>query len=291
MRLKADLTLLFVSVLWGSAFVFQRVVGEQGGVFYFNGMRFLLGATILLPFISKQGYISREQWLWMGLAGAILFSASALQQAGIQYTTAGNAGFITSLSVVIVPFVLLVGWRERPRWMALVAVVMAGVGAYLLSTGGSFEVRKGDALELAGALFWSLHFVVLGKFAVRFPSIPFAAGQFLVAGLLNFLVGTFLEQPFFNVAFAGAVAYTAIFSVGIGYTLQVWAQRYTPPSDAAIILSLEAVFAVLSGWLFLSERLSLVQIIGCSFIFGGVLLTQLPSGIPSKIIPWLPKLS
>jgi len=111
MRLKADLTLLFVSMLWGSAFVFQRIVGERGSVYYFNGMRFLLGALILLPFIQKRKTVPQEQWLWMGIAGAILFIASALQQAGIQYTTAGNAGFITSLSVVIVPFVLLVGWR------------------------------------------------------------------------------------------------------------------------------------------------------------------------------------
>lgn len=278
MRLKADLTLLFVSMLWGSAFVFQRIVGQQGGVYYFNGMRFLLGVLILLPFIWKRGIASREQWVWMGIAGAILFIASALQQAGIQYTTAGNAGFITSLSVVIVPFVLLVGWRERPRWLAVVAVVMAGVGAYLLSTGGSLKVQRGDALELAGALFWSLHFVVLGKFAVRFASIPFAAGQFLVAGFLNLAAGIFLEQPLFNGAMIGAVVYTAVFSVGVGYTLQVWGQRITPPTDAALILSLEAVFAVLSAWLFLSETLTLVQIIGCVLILGGVLLTQLRSG-------------
>jgi drug/metabolite transporter (DMT)-like permease len=208
----------------------------------------------------------------------ILFTAAALQQAGIQYTTAGNAGFITSLSVVIVPFVLLVGWRERPRWLALVAVVMAGVGAYLLSTGGNFEVQKGDALELAGALFWSLHFVVLGKFAVRFASIQFATGQFLVAGILNLLAGLLFEQPFLNGAMIGAVVYTALFSVGIGYTLQVWGQRYTPPTDAALILSMEAVFAVLSGWLFLSENLTFIQISGCALIMGGVLLTQLRSG-------------
>ena len=276
MRFKADLALLCVSVLWGSAFVFQRMVGEQGSVYYFNGFRFFLGAFILLPMIWKETVVSREQWLWMGFAGAILFSAAAFQQAGIQYTTAGNAGFITSLSVVIVPFVLLVGWRERPRWLALAAAGLAGIGAYLLSTGGSFEIRQGDVLELLGALFWSLHFVILGKFAVRFPSIQFAAGQFLVAGLLNFLAAPLLEQPQFSEIFVGAVVYTALFSVGLGYTLQVWAQRYTPPADAAIILSLEAVFAVLSGWLFLSERLNMIQLIGCSFILGGVLLIQLP---------------
>lgn len=177
---------------------------------------------------------------------------------------------------MIVPFVLLVGWHERLSWLALVAVVMAGVGAFLLSTGGRFEFQKGDALELVGALFWSLHLVIFGKVAVRFSSIQFAVGQFLVAGLLNFLAGLFLEQLVFNGSLIGAVVYTAFFSVGMGYALQVWAQRYTPPSDAAIILSLEAVFAVLSGWLFLAETLSLTQIIGCSFILGGVLLTQFP---------------
>jgi drug/metabolite transporter (DMT)-like permease len=277
MRLKADLTLLFVSILWGSAFVFQRIVGQQGGVYYFNGLRFLLGALILLPFIWKRLKTSREQWLWMSIAGVILFIASALQQAGMQYTTAGNAGFITSLSVVIVPFVLLVGWQERPRWLAVIAVIMAGVGTYLLSTAGSFKLQKGDALELAGALFWAFHLVLLGKFALRFESILFAAGQFVIAGLFNLFAGFILEKPVINVAFVEAVVYTAVFSVGIGYTLQVWGQRFTPPTDAALILSLEAVFAVLSAWLFLSETLALIQIIGCLLILGGVLLTQLRS--------------
>ena len=278
MRFKADLTLFFISMLWGSSFVFQRIVGQQGGIYFFNGLRFLLGALILLPFLRKQEIVSREQWVWMGLAGTILFVAAALQQAGIQFTTAGNAGFITILSVAIVPFVLLIGWGERPRPLAVVAVIMAGMGAFLLSTGGSFKFQKGDALELAGALFWALHLVILGKFAARFAPIQFAAGQFLVAGILNLAVGLFLEQPQLSKDVVGAVIYTAIFSVGIGYTLQVWAQRYTPPTDAALILSLEAVFAMLTGWLFLSETLTTIQIAGCGLILGGVLLTQSQSG-------------
>lgn len=277
MRLKADLLLLLVSILWGSAFVFQRIAGEQGVVYFFNGVRFLLGGLVLLPFIRNWKFPSRNQWFWMGVAGTILFVAAAFQQVGIQYTTAGNAGFITSLYVVIVPFVLLIGWREHPRWLAIVAVVMAGVGAYLLSTGGSFRVQRGDALELVGAAFWALHVVILGKFALRFDSIQFAMGQFFVAGLLNLVTGLFWEQPMFNGVIAGAVLYTAVFSVGLGYTLQVWAQRYTPPTDAALILSLEAVFAVLTGWLFLSETLTVIQTFGCILIMGGVLLTQVRS--------------
>ena len=118
----------------------------------------------------------------------------------------------------------------------------------------------------------------MGKFALRFASVQFAAGQFVVAGLLNLLAGLFLEQPLFTGALVRAVIYTAVFSVGIGYTLQVWAQRYTPPADAAIILSLEAVFAVFTGWLFLSEILAPIQIVGCALILGGVLLTQLRGG-------------
>lgn len=274
MRFKADLTLLFISIVWGSAFVFQRIVAEQGVVYYFNGARFLLGALILLPFMRKWEPVRRNQWLWMGIAGSVLFIASAFQQIGIQYTTAGNAGFITSLYVVIVPFVLWIGWRERPRWLAILAVFLAGIGAYLLSTGGSFEIQRGDALELVGAVFWAMHVVILGKFVVRFSAIQFSAGQFVIAGVLNIFTGMFVEQLNFSGAVIGAIVYTAVFSVGIGYTLQVWGQRYTPPTDAALILSLEAVFAVLTGWLFLSESLTWVQVLGCMLIMSGVLMTQ-----------------
>jgi drug/metabolite transporter (DMT)-like permease len=228
--------------------------------------------------MRKGEFPSRGQWFWIGVAGTVLFVAAAFQQVGIQYTTAGNAGFITSLYVVIVPFFLLIGWHEPPRWLAVMAILLAGMGAFLLSTGGSFKVQRGDALELAGAVFWALHVVILGKFALRFDSIQFAVGQFVVAGLLNLVVALFWEQPLFNGMVVGAIVYTAVFSVGIGYTLQVWAQRYTPPTDAALILSLEAVFAVLTGWLFLAETLTLIQIFGCILIMGGVLLTQVRGG-------------
>lgn len=161
---------------------------------------------------------------------------------GIVYTTAGNAGFITSLYVVLIPFVLLVGWREKPHWLSVVAVGMAGVGAYLLSTGGRFEIQRGDALELNGALFWALHVVVLGKFASKFEPMSFSVGQLLVCGFLNLFLGLFMEQPIFTWSLVGATVYTVVMSLGLCYTLPVWAQRHTPPSDAALILSLESVF-------------------------------------------------
>lgn len=280
MRLKADLTLLIVALIWGSAFAAQRIIGEMGNVFLFNGLRFLIGALLLWPFLRGKARLGRSGWMWVAAAGFILFIASALQQAGLVFTTAGNAGFITSLYVVLVPIVLFFGWRERPFWTQLVAVFLAIGGGYLLSTGGQFHIQPGDLLEMIGALFWAFHVVMLGKFASRYDALRFSAGQFLVSGALNLGVGVFTET--ISLAhfwpFAGAVLYTAIFSVGVGYTLQVWAQRHTPPTDAAILLSLEAVFAVLFGWLLLGEILSPVQILGCGLIFIAVLLAQIQFG-------------
>lgn len=280
MRLKADLTLLLVALVWGSAFAAQRIIGEMGNVFLFNGLRFLFGALLLWPFLRGKPGLDRSGWKWVFVAGTVLFVASALQQAGLVYTTAGNAGFITSLYVVLVPIVLFFGWKERPFWTQIVAVFLAIGGGYLLSTGGEFHIQPGDLLELAGALFWAFHVVVLGKFASRYDALRFSAGQFLVSGMLNLGVGAFTETiPMAQIwLFVGALLYTAIFSVGVGYTLQVWAQRHTPPTDAAILLSLEAVFAVIFGWLVLGEVLSPIQALGCGLIFVAVLLAQIQIG-------------
>jgi drug/metabolite transporter (DMT)-like permease len=287
MRFKADLTLFLVALLWGSAFVAQRVAGQEGSVYFFNAARFLLGAALLLPFARKRLTFSKPQGLWMLAGGGVLFIASALQQAGIRYTTAGNAGFITSLYVVLVPLLLLVGWRERPHWLVFAGLVLAILGAFLLSTGGKLHLQPGDGLEFAGSFFWALHVVILGKFAKRYDPLSFSLGQFVVAGLLNFLAGLFLESfGLFDLELVlGAVIYTAMVSIGVGYTLQVWAQRHTPPTDAALILSLESVFAVLSGWLVLGEHLVWIQIAGCFLILSGVVLAQirLPREIKAKL--------
>ena len=282
MRLKADLTLLVVSIIWGSAFVAQRVAGQMGSVYLFNGARYLLAALVVLPLALRvkrkdkpSWTMSRDQYKWMIVAGFLLFLGSAFQQAGMVYTTAGNAGFITSLYVVLVPIALFFVWGEKPHWMSIVAVGLAGVGAFLLSTGGKFEVKAGDALELLGALFWTFHVIVLGKFASKFEAMSFSVGQLFVCAILNLSVGIFAEPMMsFNWPLIFAIAYTALFSLGLCYTLQVWAQRHTPPADAALILSLESVFAVISGWLILNERLVLIQIFGCVLIFIAVVLSQ-----------------
>jgi drug/metabolite transporter (DMT)-like permease len=283
MRLKADLTLLLVAAIWGSAFVAQRVAGQLGSVYLFNGARYLLAALVVSPLAIRSlrsnnsiNPIPPQQFKWMFVAGFVLFAGSALQQVGILYTTAGNAGFITSLYVVLVPIVLFIVWRERLHRLAIVAVLLAAVGAFLLSTGGVFEIRKGDVIELGGALFWTLHVVVLGKYASKFEPMSFSVGQLIVSGLLNLGIGVFIEPMMsFSLPLVFAIAYTAFFALGLCYTLQIWAQRHTPPADAALILSLESVFSVLSGWLLLHEKLVTIQIAGCTLIFVAVLLSQL----------------
>ena len=276
MRLKADLTLFAVAVIWGTAFITQGVAAQYHVAYLFNGVSFMLASLILLPFIPRSHKAGAQQWKWMLIAGTILFAATALQQVGIFYTKVANAGFLTSLYTVFTPFLLWIGFRERPHWVDLVAVSLAGVGAFLLSTAGTFHVQPGDGLELTGAIFWGLHFVVLGKFASRFEPISFAAGHFLICGLLNFLIGMRVESlgMLTPLPLLGAILYRATLSVGIGYTLQVWGQRHTPPTDAALILGLEAVFAVISAWVVLRQTLLPVQVLGCFIIFGAVMFSQ-----------------
>ena len=283
MRLKADLTLLLVSIIWGSAFVAQRVAGQLGSVYLFNGARYLLAALVVSPFALRAVRLAPvkdtdaifQQYKWILIAGSLLFMGSALQQVGLLFTTAGNAGFITSLYVVLVPLVLFLIWREKFHWLSIAAVALAGIGAFLLSTSGHFAIQKGDVVELGGALFWTLHVVVLGKYASKFEPMAFSLGQLIVCGTLNLVLGMFTERIIpFDSSMLIAIGYTAFFSLGFCYSLQVWAQRHTPPADAALILSLESVFAVLSGWFLLDERLAVVQVVGCVLIFLAVLLSQ-----------------
>jgi len=276
MRLKADLTLLAVAAIWGAAFISQSIAAQYQVAYLFNGASFILASAILFPFIPQKGNIKPVQWMWMVLAGGILFIASALQQVGIFTTKVANAGFLTSLYTVFTPFILWALFHEKPHWLDVVAVTTASLGAYLLSTAGSFQIQPGDTLELTGAVFWGLHLVVLGKFASRFEAVSFASGQFLVGGIFNLFMGLGFEQPSMltPLPVLGAILFRAVFSIGIGYTLQVWGQRHTPPTDAALILSMEGVFAGLAAWLLLKQALLPIQILGCLIIFAAVILSQ-----------------
>ena len=280
MRLKADLLLLFVTILWGTAFVVMRVAAGHGTVFFLNGFRFLVGALLLLPLTKFKGAFKRSNLIYVGLAGFALFAGVSFQQAGLTTTTAGNGGFITSLYVIIVPFMLWIFWRERPTLLTGVAVLLAIAGGYLLSTGGSFRVQIGDVLVFIGSFFWAMHVVIVGKVQGKISALPFAFGQFVVCSALNLITGIFVEHPSQAdmLAVLPAILYTGVFSVAVGFTLQVIAQKHTPANDAAIIMSLEAVFAVFFGWLFLHEMLLPVQIVGCGLIMAAVMLVQVKNG-------------
>ncbi len=277
MRLKADLLLLLVAMIWGTGFVTQGIAAQYHLAYLFNGVSFVLAALVLLPFVRRGIKIPRAQWIWMLVIGFVLFVASALQQIGLFYTQVANAGFLTSLYVVFTPFLLFIGFKEKPHWLNGVAVLLAAVGAFFLSTAGHFSFQAGDLIEAAGSIFWALHVILVGKFASRFDSLSFASGHFLVSGLLNLFAGLFLER--FNLLLLPvvifAVLYRAILSVGVGYSLQIWCQKHAPPTDAALILGLESVFATLAGWIFLSQSLLPIQLAGCAGIFMAVLISQI----------------
>lgn len=293
-RIRADLMLLSVSVIWGSAFVAQRVVAASTSVFLFNGFRFLLGALILLPFAwwgTRRNSAKTPRKTWSALvssrtalggiiiAGLLIAGGATLQQAGLRFTTAGNAGFITGLYVVLIPIIQALILRQPIQPAIWLAAILAAIGLFLLSTGGQFRINLGDALELAGAAFWAIHMIWIGRMVARVPLLHLAIGQYLVCGLLSVLLGLILEAGVLpGLQDAGwAILYTGILSVGLGYTLQAAGQRVAPPSDAAIILSSEAIFAALFGWWLLNEQLSAIQLFGCGVMLSGMLLAQADS--------------
>ena len=286
--LKSDGLLLLTATIWGFAFVAQRVGMDYVGPFTFNGIRFALGGLVLVPFIMGQrhkddgndvplaqrrvGTILRGG----GLAGIVLFTGASLQQAGLVYTTAGNAGFITGLYVVIVP-ILGIFLRLRANPGTWIGAVLAAIGLYFLSITDQLTIAFGDLLVLAGAFFWAAHVLIIGWLSPRTDSLKLALSQFMVCSFLSLLAAMFFETMSLYSIFQAAVPilYGGVLSVGVAYTLQVVAQRHAPPAHAAILLSLEAVFAAIGGWIMLGERLSARGLSGCGLMLAGMLISQL----------------
>ncbi len=292
---KADILLLLTATIWGFAFVAQRIGMDYVGPFTFNAVRFALGSFSLLPLIwilqkrqsKTDSQISSSQpkisILFGGiLAGGALFAGASLQQAGLVYTTAGNAGFITGLYVVIVPLLGLF-WRQRPRFGTWVGAFLAAIGLYFLSINEEFTISFGDLLVLISAFFWAGHVLLIGWLAPRTDSLKLASAQFAICSLLSFLTALAIETISLSSIWQAAVPilYGGLGSVGIAYTLQVIAQRDAHPAHSAIILSLEGLFAAIGGWLLLSEVLSLRSLLGCSLMLAGMLFSEL-SGFFSK---------
>ncbi len=268
---------MLTALIWGSGFVAQRIGAEYVGPFLFNGLRFFLGGLILWLVMRRKGErLPAKLWRRTFFPGLFLFLGSVFQQAGLAFTTAGNAGFITGLYVVIIPMILTLRGRGVPLrvWGA---ALFSAVGLYLLSIrpdeGG---VNVGDVLELVGAFFWAGHVLIIARYVTRMSVLQLATGQFLVTAVLN-SVGVVLFEPFIPDAVVSAlpaVLYTGVLSIAAGFTLQVWGQKYTPPTDTALIMSLETVFAVLFGALWLAEPLAARELSGMGLMLTAIVLAQ-----------------
>lgn len=281
---RAELLLLLAAVIWGFAFVAQRVGMNHVGPYTYNGVRFMLGALSLLPLLLLRhrsaapgpAFGWRTTLAGSLLAGLALFAGASLQQVGLVYTTAGKAGFITGLYVIIVPLLSLL-WGQRTPWSTWIGAGCAVVGLYLLTMSDRLTLAEGDSLVLIGAFFWACHVLVIGWLSGRHVEpILLACLQFVICAVLSLAVAV-TSEPLSWTGLVGGIwpiLYGGLLSVGVAYTLQVIAQRDAPPAHAAIILSLETVFAALGGWLLLDETLSERGLMGCALMFAGMLLSQ-----------------
>jgi len=279
--LKADGLLLLTAAIWGAAFVAQRAGMEHLGPMAFNGIRFALGALALVPLAMRSAGASANPYspkaaLWAALgAGLVLFLGASFQQWGMVYTTAGKGGFITGLYVILVPLIgLFLG--QRPGAGCWVGAVLAVAGLYLLSVTGDFSMEWGDVLVLISAFFWSAHVLVVGHVSPRMNPVRFACAQYAVCAVLSLLSAVILEETTLTGVFGAAIPilYGGLMSVGVAYTLQVVAQRDAHPAHAAILLSLEGVFAALAGWVLLDETIPMRGLFGCGLMFAGMLAAQ-----------------
>lgn len=290
-----NLLLILTAFIWGSAFVAQSVGMDSIGPFTFNSIRCLLGGLVLIPVIilkkrnnkNKDLIRNNRKTLIAGgiCCGVALAAGSSLQQIGLIYTPAGKAGFITALYILIVPILRTLGGK-RAGLKTWTGVVLALIGMYFLCINDGFSVSKGDFLILLCAIAFSVHILVIDHFAPATDGICLSCIQFFVCSFLCAVPMFVFEHPeaasildtWFPLAYAG------ILSCGAAYTLQIVAQKNTDPTVASLILSLESVFSVITGWFILKEHLSERELFGCILVFTAVILTQLPSGRCIKLL-------
>jgi drug/metabolite transporter (DMT)-like permease len=298
-NVRNDLMLLVAAAIWGFAFVAQRKGMEHVGPMLYNACRFALGAFSLLPLLlinikqcdelSSSSPVIRERVGFKGIlsggifCGLALFVASGFQQWGMVYTTAGKAGFITGLYVVLVPIINYF-WGRKIGKGTWAGAIMAVIGLYFLSIKEDFSINLGDMLVLASAFFWAIHITVIGIFSSRVGPIMLAFLQFAVASFLSLLVALPLEEITLS-GIHGAmwpIMYGGFMSAGVAFTIQVIVQEKANPAHAAIIMSLETFFAALGGWLLLGEHLGMRDIFGCILMLSGMLISQLSAIFSSR---------
>ena len=284
-------------MIWGFAFVAQRSGMDYVGPFTFNAVRFTLGGISLIPLllINKRRNFNKEHLsplssnkiLCQGgiIAGIILFFGASFQQGGMVYTTAGKAGFITGLYIILVP-ILGIMFKQKTTAAIWLGAIIALVGLYLLSVNENLSIDLGDLLVLASAFFWGFHVLVISRYSPKTDPIQLAFFQFMFCAFFSLILSIIIETTTLqNILDASIpILYAGVVSVGIAYTLQIVAQQETHPSHAAIIMSLEAVFAVIGGWVVLDESIPLRGLIGCGLMLTGMIISQFGIGLRRKKI-------
>lgn len=296
--IKGEICLMLASILWGSCFMFQKKGMDYIGPFTLGTFRFVLGSLVILPIIlilSKKRRVQKPPVihnetavLFRGgvLCGIFLFLAASLQQVGLVYTTSGKAAFLTSMEIVAVElFSSIVAKRLHIK--TLTGVALAVIGMYLLCIDKGFSLQFGDSLELIGAIFWGAQILSIDQYAKQTDVMKLSFLQFIVAGCLSAICMVIFERP--NLAEIHQsivpILYTGIIEVALCYSLQILGQKHVPPVIAAVLLSLESVFAAIFGALFLKEVLTGREIIGMLLILLSVLVIQLPMMLPIKNKP------
>ena len=295
-KMQSNILLLITAFIWGSAFVAQKSGMDYIEPFTFNGIRTLIGGLVLIPVvllmnrgkdkadqtqeISAEEQAKNKKNLITGgiCCGTALFVASSFQQFGVSYTTAGKAGFITTLYVVFVPIISVI-LRKRVRPVMWLCVVLGAVGLYLLCmTDAAFRLTFGDSLVLLCALCFAVHIMTVDYFITKADGVKLSCIQFLTAGIEGMICMMIFESPDMGAILDCwlPILYAGVLSCGIGYTFQVVAQKHAEPTVASLIMSLEAVFAVICGAILLSETMSARELSGCAIIFAAVIISQLP---------------
>ena len=286
-KLKGSLLLVLATVIWGSAFVAQSAGMDLIGPFTFQTVRCLLAVVALIPVIllldgkDRKNFIrkwsNKKLWKTGIICGSALFVAQSLQQVGLVYTDAGKAGFITAMYIVIVP-ILGIFFKRKPSPAALLSIVIAVAGLYLLSCVGVSKINIGDVMMAFCAVAFAVQITIVDRFAGELDSIRLNCIQALVVTVLSAIFMFFTEkpqiQPIMNCWLP--LCYAGVLSMGAAYSLQIVGQKSLEPTTASLIMSLESVFAVLSAWLILNERLKPWELAGCILVFCAVILSQIP---------------